>query len=233
MKNLKKISFLLGLVTILFSSCNKDDDNSTPGSGTTTSFTSADLTAKIPTSLATKSPETSSQINSMVGYMSIGEAFKQTRPAAKMANKSAGGTDTWTYGEYTITYTGSDNSTQHQYTYTIKQGSTTLYTITGWDNINGTAGHWVLDMSAAITYGTAISIDFDWAKNSSNDFNLDMVVTAGSETTEHLVANINHDSSGNVKGYYGSTLSFESTWNSSGSGQYINYETNPATTTNY
>lgn len=228
MKSLKKISCLLVLVAVLFSSCSKDEDES---SSTATTLTTADLTAKIPTSLATKSPQTSEQLNEMISLMGITEAFQKTKPSTKRTGKIAG--DTWTSGGYTIIYTDNDTATQHVYTYTIKQGSVTYYTIAGWENKNGSAGHWVLDMSDVVTGGQGtIGIDFDWTKNSSNDFNLDMLITAGAESG-HLVANINHDSSGNIKGYEGTTLSFESTWNSSGSGQYTDYGTNPATITKF
>lgn len=229
MNKFKKISILLVIVLALLSSCSKDDSASTPAAAAT--FTATDLTAKIPSSLKTKSPETSAQIDDMIALMGIGDAFKLSKPTTKTSGKTSG--DTWTSGGFTIKYTGSDNATQHLYTYTISQGSVLYYTLTGWDNINGSAGHWVLDFSAAATAGQgSINVDFDWIKNSSNDYNLDMVIVAGTESA-HLIANINHDSSGDLKGYNGSVLSFKSNWNANGSGQYVDYETNPATITNF
>lgn len=239
MKNFNKISILLVLVTVLLYSCSKSDD--TPAAANfTPALKTTDLTTRIPTSLATKSPKTSEQIDGMIAFMGLAESLQQTKPAGLINQPNNNGTssrginDSWTSGEYTINYTGSDSATQHLYTYTISQGSTTFYTINGWENIDGSAGHWVFDITAAASSGQGtISIDFDWIKNSTNDYNLDMVIAAGAESG-HLIATINHNNSGNMTGYTtGTTLEFKSTWNANGSGQYIDYTTNPATTTNY
>lgn len=226
MKNLKQISILIAAVAILFSSCSKDEatPTATPFAST---FTAANLTAKIPTSLATKSPQTSSQVQAMVDMMTIVDNLQKTKPQGKESRR-----DSWVSGDFTINYTGSDSATQHLYSYTITQGSVTFYTINGWENINGSAGHWVLDISAAATSETAIGVDFDWTKNSSNDFNLDMLVITGQDNV-HITANINNDSSGDLFLYSGAMLLMKSVWNATGSGQYTDYSTTPPTVTAY
>lgn len=226
MKNFKQLLILIAFVAILFSSCSKDEaaPAATPF---VPAFTSANLNTKIPTSLATKSPQTAEQVNSMVSMMSLVEALQTSKPAGR-----TNGRDSWTSGEFTINYTGSDSATQHLYSYSITRGSVTYYTINGWENISGSAGHWVLEMSAAATSDIAVSVDFDWTKNATNDFNLDMLIVSGTENG-HIVANINHDNSGDIAGYMGTTLSFKSVWTATGSGQYTDYSTTPPTITVY
>lgn len=215
------------LLTLAFSSCSKDDD----ASSDTTTLTSADLTAKIPSSLQTKSPETSDEINYMIAMMAIREGFTNSRPASRTTSKTTGDT-TWVYEGYTITYTGNTSATQYLYSYTVKQNNVIFYTINGWENIDGSAGHWVLNLSTNVTSGVAMNIDFDWVKNSSNDYNLDMLITSGLESY-NLIANIYNNGSGDLKGYEGTDLIFKSNWNSNGNGQYIDYYTTPPTTTNF
>lgn len=226
MKNFKQLCILIAFVAVVFSSCSKDEAEpaATPF---VPAFTSVNLNTKIPASLATKSPQTAEQVNLMISLMSLVEELQTSKTAGKANRK-----DSWTSGDFTINYTGSDTATQHLYSFTISQGSVTYYTINGWENISGNAGHWVLEMSATATSDIATSVDFDWTKNATNDFHLDMLIVSGISNF-HIVSNINNDNSGDIAGYIGTTLSFKSVWTTTGSGQYTDYTTTPPTVTIY
>lgn len=230
MEKFKVIYALLFVVTLAFSGCSKDE--ATDDSDSSLSITTQDVSAKIPTNLDDKSPETSFEIQYMIAMMGITEGFTNSRPAARTTSKTSG--DTWVYDGYTITYTENTSETQYLYSYTIKQNNTTFYTINGWVNKNGSAGHWDLFIKAGVAQSTDYTtVDFDWTKNSSNDYNLDMVVNLGGYFTSNLEANIYNNVSGNLSSYFDGELDFKSTWNSNGSGSYIDYNTSPPTTTNF
>jgi hypothetical protein len=233
MKKFKVIYALLFLVTLVFSGCSKDE--AADDSDSSLSITTQDLSAKIPTNLDDKSPETSLKIQNMIAMMAITEGFTNSKPAAKTTGKTVKDVgQTWVYDGYTITYTENTSETQYLFSYTMKQNNTTFYTINGWINKNGSAGHWDLFIKAGVAQSTDnTTVDFDWTKNSSNDYNLDMVVNFGGYFTSKLVANIYNNGSGNLSSYFDGELEFKSTWNANGSGSYIDYTETPPTTTNY
>lgn len=230
MKIFKVIYVLLFVVTLVFSGCSKDEAKD--DSDSSLSITTQDVSAKIPTNLDDKSPETSFEIQYMIAMMGITEGFTNSKPAARTTSRTAG--DTWVYDGYTITHTENTSETQYLYSYTIKKSNTTFYTINGWLNKNGSAGHWDL----SLLYGVSgddetLNIDFDWTKNSSNNYYLDMVFDFGGDYTSRLVANIYNNGSGDLSSYDDGELEFKSNWNANGSGSYIDYTETPPTTTNF
>lgn len=232
MKKFKLIYVLLFFVTLVFSSCSKDEDTDNSDSNITVS--TQELLDKIPESLEENSPETSYEIQYMINNMLITEGFINSRSSARVsARTSRTNGETWTYGQYTVTYTENSNETQYLFTYSIRQNNTIIYTIDGWVNKNGSAGHWDLDFLYGVSEDDeSLNIDFDWTKNSSNDYYLDMVYGYGSETSR-LEANIYNNGSGELKSYDGTTLEFKSVWNADGSGSYTDYSSLPAETTYY
>lgn len=232
MKKCKVIYMLLFVVTLLFSGCSKDEEADNSDSNITVS--TQELLNKIPESLEENSPETSYEIQYMINNMLITEGFINSRSSARISGKSSRTNgETWTYGQYTVTYTENSNATQYLFTYSVKQNSTLIYTIDGWVNKNGSAGHWdLVFLFGELDDDNSLKIDFDWTKNSSNDYDLDMVYGYGSETSR-LVAKIFNNGSGELKSYEGTTLVFVSRWDSDGSGSFTDYSSTPAETTNY
>lgn len=232
MKKIKVIYPLMLLIALVFSGCSKDEE--TDKSDSSLSVTAQDVSAKIPSTLDNKSPETSAEIQSMIAMMSITEGFANSKPAKTTGKSAKDGGQTWVYDGYTINYNETLTETQYQFSYTIKKNNTTFYTISGWTNKNGSAGHWDLYIPAGVAQSTDYTaVDFDWTKNSSNDYNLDMVTNLGGYFTSKIVANIYNNGSGNLSSYFGGELQFKSNWNANGSGSYTDYFTSPPTTTNF
>lgn len=227
MKKCKVIYVLLFVVALVFSSCSKDEETDNSDSNITVS--TQELLNKIPESLEENSPETSYEIQYMINNMLLTEGFINSRSSARVsARTSRTNGETWTYGQYTVTYSEDSNATQYLFSYTVKDNNTVVYTIDGWVNKNGSAGHWDLDFLYGVSEDDdSLTIDFDWTKNSSNDYYLDMVYGYGTETSR-LEAYINNNGSGELKSYDGTTLEFKSTWNANGSGSYTDYSSSPA-----
>ena len=235
-KHMKKI-LILFIAAIAISSCSKSssDDQSSNTPAFMPSVTKLQLTSKVPASLQQNSPETWNQISQMDAYMNLGAAF-MTNPANKASSTPSGSTYTWTNGTYTVTYTYTLSGSQYQYTYTMSENGTTYYTITGWENTNGTAGHWAYTLNTAVVgapSGSNYNITFDWTKNTLGDYHFDMNFDMGANNALHYVSNINHDYSGDFMYSSNGTQYYGGTWNSSGHGQYTNYLTTPPTVDNF
>lgn len=231
MKKINLIYPLLLLIMIVFSNCSKDEGSEETNSNL--AVTSQNVSAKIPSNLSNKSPETSAEIQSMIAMMTLTEGFANSKPAAKTTGKSTqDGGQTWIYDGYTINYSETLTQTQYQFSYSIKKNNTTYYTINGWVNKNGSAGHWDLYIPAGVAQSTDYtSVDFDWTKNNSNDYYLDMVTNFGGYFTSKIVANVYNNGSGDLSSYYDGELEFKSMWNANGTGSYIDYSNTPPTTT--
>ena len=231
MKKFNVIYVLLFVVTLVFSGCSKDED--TDKSDLKTTVSTQELLNKIPESLEENSPETSYEIQYMINNMLITEGFINSRSSARVSGRtSRTNGETWTDGQYTVTYSEDSNATQYLFSYTVKENNKVIYTIDGWVNKNGSAGHWDLDFLYGISDDDLFIIDFDWTKNSSNDYYLDMVIDYG-DVTSRLEANIYNNGSGNLSSYYDGVLEFKSTWKADGSGSYTDYSSTPAETYTY
>lgn len=230
MKKFNSIFGFLFAFAILFTSCSEDEPVG-DRAAEITSFSSKNITAKIPTSLATKSPETSSDIQSMIAMMTIKDVFANSKPGSKKTGKmAAGGSQTWTYDGFVIAYTETTDATKMLFEFTIKKDNVTFYTIKGWENKDGSAGHFDLVMNSGVSQvGADTTAVFDWTKNSSNDYNLVMTIDIAGFGKTKYIANIKNNGSGNIKSFEDGKLQMESVWDANGSGTLTDYTTTPPT----
>lgn len=229
---MKKILALLVVIAVAVTSCSKDSGNGGPAFKP--AITKLNLASKVPSNLQTTSPDTWTQISQMEAYMNLGAAY-MTKPSGKTTTMSDSSW-TWTYGNYTVTYTYSLVGTQYQFTYTMTEGSTTYYTITGWENTDGSAGHWAYTLNTAVVgdpTGSDFNITFDWTKNAADDYHFVMNFDMGAGSNLHYVANINHDHSGDFLYTSNGTNYYGGNWNAAGHGQYTDYLTDPITVTTF
>jgi hypothetical protein len=221
----KILSFIA--IAIIMTSCSSSDSGS---SNFKPSLTRLDLASKVPANLQQNSPQAFSQISQMEAYMNMGTLY-MNNPVGKSAS-----TNTWSSGGYTVTYSYELVGNQYQFSYTMTLNSVLYFTLTGWENTAGTAGHWNYIMNTAVLgdpNGSNFNITFDWTKNSLGDYHFEMDFDMGTSGNLNYVSNIYHDFSGNYLYSSNSEQIYGATWNSSGHGQFTNYMTNPPTVTNF
>lgn len=236
MKNL--LTFLL--LALVLSSCS--DESSEDSGDFKPEITTLNLTAKVPTSLQSKSPVTWEQISTMEAYMNMGGMFmnqSNTKKTAKSLTSKlslSASNYNWSVGDYVVDYSYKLMGEKYEYTYVITLKGDSYATINGWQNTNGTAGHWTYDINLSVVGVPSTSnfnIDFDWTKNNAGNYNFDMVFNMGDYGTMRYVSNINSDLSGDFNFYIDNELIYASLWNSSGSGRFTDYFTDPPTITTW
>jgi hypothetical protein len=221
----KILSYIV--IGILITSCSSDNQSSTTFKP---SLTKLGLATKVPSNLQQNSPQTYSQISQMEAYMNMGSMY-MNNTTGKSTN-----TNTWSYGGYTVTYSYNLVGNQYQFTYTMTLNSVVYYSITGWENSDGTAGHWNYSINTSVLgspNNSNYNITFDWTRSSIGDYHFVMNFDMGATNNLHYVTNINHDLSGNTIFSSNSVKYYGSTWNSTGHGQFTIYLTNPPTVTNF
>lgn len=215
-------------------SCSSDNESS---STFKPSLTNLELATKVPSNLQQNSPQTYLQIRQMEAYMNMGSMYmNNTTGRSATTNRTSADTNTWNYGGYTVTYSYNLVGNKYQFTYTITLNSVIYYSITGWQNTDGTAGHWNYSINTSVLGASSsanFNITFDWTRSTIGDYHFVMDFDMGATNNLHYVTNINHDLSGNTIYSSNSVQYYGSTWNSTGHGQFTNYLTNPPTVTNF
>ena len=218
------------LLSVLFIGCKKEN---TETQDFKPAFTTLDLTSKVPSTLQQNAPMAYSQLLEMGAFMNLGSSFMQMTGKAPITDVS---NTQWNYLDYTVTYNYNLVGNRYVYDYSISQNGVNFYTITGWENSDGSAGHWAFTMDASVAgapTSDVYNISFDWTKNSSNDYHFDMVFDMGSSQLIHYTANINHDMSGDYAYYLNNQLSYKCNWLSNGHGQFTDYSSIPPTIQNF
>lgn len=208
-------------------SCSSDNGSS---STFKPSLTKLELATKVPSNLQQNSPQTYSQISQMEAYIDMCSMYMNNNTG------KSGYTNTWSYGGYTVTYSYNLVGNQYQFTYTMTLNSVVYYSITVWQNTDGTAGHWNYSINTSVLgapNNSNYNITFDWTRSTIGDYHFVMNFDIGASNNLHYVTNINHDLSGNTIYSSNSVQYYGSTWNSTGHGQFTNYLTNPPTVTNF
>jgi hypothetical protein len=237
-------------ILIIVSGCKKEDEvqqSSQPDFQA--QFTTTSVTDIMPPALQTNGDAMGnmmlSQINTYMMlpsmYMTAFGGMLQEIPSnAKMGTASPPPpTWTWNYGGYVITYTYNQTSTQYTFSYTVAMNGSVWYSITGWENINGSAGHWVYNFNLSNIPGGASAsnwaIVFDWQQPSTGEYDFQMSYDFGSSTPDVYVDM--HVDSNTGSGYYdyytpSNTLMYNYTWSNFGNnGSFTNYSFSPPQTT--
>lgn len=226
MKKMKKILSIIA-IAIFITSCSSDNESS---SSFKPSLTKLELTSKVPSNLQQNSPQTFSQISEMEGYMNMCSMY-MNNPTGRSSS-----TNTWTYGNFTVTYTYNLVGNRYEFSYSISQNSVENFSLTGWENTDGSGGHWSYAINTAQLgnpNSSNFNITFDWTRSTIGDYHFDMTFDMGPNNNLHYVSNFNHDYSGNSMFSVNSVQNYGTTWNSTGHGQFTNYLTNPHTVTNF
>ncbi len=229
----KILSFIV--IAIFMTSCSSDNESTTTFKP---SLTNLGLSSKVPSNLQQNSPQTYSQITQMEAYMNMCSMYMNNPTGKNSATNTgkSGSTNTWTYGNYTVTYTYNLVGTRYEFSYTMTQSSVEYINLTGWENTDGSAGHWSYLINTAQLGNPSSSnfnITFDWTRNTIGDYHFDMNFDMGPSNNLHYVTNFNHDYSGNSMFSVNSVQNYGTTWNSTGHGQFTNYLTSPPTVTNF
>lgn len=226
---MKKILTLIFITLVLTGCSNEGIDKSSSSNAFSPSVTKLDLTSKLPVNLKQNSPETFAQISQMATYMNLGSMYMNNNNSA---SRTSGLINTWNYGGFTVAYTYSLVGSQYQFNYTITQDSKIYYTISGWENKDGSAGHWSYNINTAVLglpNGSSYNIIFDWTKSNIGNYHFEMKCDMGSSNNLYYIANINYDYSGNYKYTLNNSPFLDASWNASGHGKLTYYYSDPPT----
>ena len=250
LKNTHFLKFLFLSILIIVSGCKKEEEVISSQPDFQPQFTTTSVTSITPPSLQTNGDAMGnamlSQINTYMMlpsmYMNaLGGMLQEVPSNAKIGSAASPPTWTWNYGGYVITYTYNQTSTQYTFSYTIAMNGSVWYNISGWENINGTAGHWDYNFNLSNVPGGASSgnwtIDFDWQQPTTGEFDFQMAYDFGSLSSDVYVdMNVNTNNGSGWYNYYtpSTTLMYEYVWQNYGnSGSFTDHNFNPPQTTTW
>ena len=239
--------FLLSIIIVL-SGCKKEDEEAlTSQPGFQPDFTTTSVIDIAPSAL--QNPQNPGygylmQIDNYMMmpsiYMNFSGGMLQEVPSNAKTGSASPPTWTWNYGGYVINYSYNQTSSQYTFSYSVAMNGSVWYYITGWQNIDGSAGHWeyAFDMSNIAQSGGASSgnweIVFDW-QLLGGVYDFEMEYDFGS-LQDDIRVEMQIDSN-NGSGYYryftpSTTLMYAyDWWNNGNNGSLTNHMFNPPQTT--
>jgi hypothetical protein len=168
--------FLLSIIIVL-SGCKKEDEEVlTSQPDFQPDFTTTSVLDITPSALQSQgSPLGNIYLQQIDNYMMMPSMYmnfsagmlQEIQSNAKMGIASPP-TWQWSYGGYVINYSYNQTSTQYTFSYSVAMNGSVWYNIDGWQNIDGSGGHWeyTFDYSSITQTGGASSnnweIVFDW-----------------------------------------------------------------------
>ncbi len=133
-------------------------------------------------------------------------------------------TYTWNYGGYQIIYSYNQTNTQYQFEYEAFINGVLYYTISGWQSLSGTAGHWLYNVNTSAISGAVnnnYSMEVNWSASGPSSYQYDMTYSDGVNSiafemySNMLVTTYNY--------YLNSVLSYSAIWTLN-SGSFTTYD---------
>ena len=266
LKNTHYLKFLFLSILIIVSGCKKEEEQSS-GPDFQANFTTASPSSVSPNltnNLLQNSYNAYSHLSQIEGQIMSASAWLnivQYMPGLQEENGNsfrmpspAPQTWTWSFPPLTITFIYNQTSTQYVYSYTIDYNGCLYYNMNGWENINGSAGHWEQDIVPSCIGGSTLSPylqRLDW-QYSAGVYDIQFTQDLFGIASQHFDYQINQNGTGNYYMYsFNSSSSFtcppapssahpSSTglsleyecqwWNNGAAGTFINYQTGQTTT---
>lgn len=270
---LRSLSFLKILfisVIIIVTGCKKEEDQNTSRPEFQATFTTnspSSLTPNLTNNLMANDFNSYLHLNSIeakITEASIWLNIFQYMPGIQEENGNslrmsspAPPTWTWSFPPLTITLAYNQTSSQHVYSYTIDNNGCLYYDMNGWENINGSAGHWEQDIYPSCAPGgnpgglPPYLQTLDW-QHSSGIYDIQFTYDVFGLISEHFDYQINtNNGSGNYYMYSftspasftcppppvsvhqpstGLSLDYGCQWTNNGaSGSFTNYQTGQTT----
>lgn len=210
---------IIALFLIVFSIVSCDRESVDGGPGFVPSNTNFDFDSRLPSTL-----ESTSEVNTRVQQMkSLTQACgmlmnsMRSNRVTRLAttNSNLPNHYTWSSGGYVIDYSYGVVGDNYEFEYTITINGDLYFEASGWQAIDGTAGHWESNFSAAGNY----NVVYDWNINDAGDLHFDMHFTTNTDTLDY-VFNLFSDNSGNITYSLNSSEIFYCQWNAAGHGFY-------------
>jgi len=147
-------------------------------------------------------------------------------------NSRLGGGDmytfTWDYMGYSITYSYGLNGDQYTFNYTCYINGSLYYEMSGWQNVDGSAGAWEYNSYLSALY-ESMGIEFDENMDYEGNFEWTYVDSLFTFNYSFDFMDYLYEVNGNISPtlgeyywYENNNLIYEATWDSVG-GQYIMY----------
>jgi len=269
--NLRSLSFLKILflsILIIVSGCKKEEDQNTSRPDFQANFTTASPSSVSPDLLPNLMQNSIDSwnhlytIENQIMSASVWLNILQYMPGLQEENGNslrmsspAPPTWTWSMPPYTITFTYNQTSSQYVYSYTIDYNGCLYYDMNGWENTNGSAGHWEQNIVPSCIGVSTLSPylqTLDW-QYSSGEYDIQFTQDLFSLVSQHFDYKINQNGTGNYYMYSfpspasftcppalvsthpsstGLSLQYGCQWINNGtSGYFINYSTSPPDTT--
>ena len=229
--NLRSFSLLSILfigVLIIVTGCKKEEEHQNTSrpdfQATFTTTSPSSLTPNLTNNLMQNSFDSYLHLNSIESKIMSASSWVnilQYMPGLQEENGNslrmpspAPPTWTWSMPPYTITFTYNQTSSQYVYSYTINYNGCLYYDMNGWENTNGTAGHWEQNIVPSCIGGSTLSPylqTLDW-QHSSGIYDMQFTYDVFGLMSEHFDYQINtNNGSGNYYMYsFTSPASFSS-----------------------
>lgn len=184
---MKKLLTIISVAAIL-ASCAK--------SGTST--TSAPKPDQTLTELSSKVASTP-----MASYITMLSGLMKNPNGKGASNTSVSNIYSWTNGQYSVQWDYTTVGSRYEFWYKIFESSNLFYSIDGWMNTDGSAGHMVGSMNtSAVSSGTSsvnMDMTLDWTRDASGAYDMTENVTVhsgGSTTSYNYTAHVGADGHG-------------------------------------
>ena len=189
-KNLSFLKILFIIIIVTISGCNKITDLF-KGDRPDFEWSDAQFTTNPPSSLTpnlisniqqSAPPQAYSDINlklmqidsywsqssAMLSALQYMPGMQEENGNSMRISSPAPPTWTWVSGPFTIIYTYNNTGSQYVYSYTVDYNGCLYYDINGWENINGSAGHYEYNIDLSCMGGTTppYNMTVDWQHSS-------------------------------------------------------------------
>jgi hypothetical protein len=236
-----KAMAVLFLLSMVATSCNKEDDPPNPEELQDISFDAEVVLALVPDGLKNSDDQYAqdcySFIESAVDMTSFIDNMEVPETATRSKAKSSGETWqwSWNYGgeSFTFYWSYEERNSKRYWTMDIQFGSGPRYNyIDAWENMDGTQGELTYNFGWAAIYGGEepeeaefIYWRYTWEKNSAGGYNLSFIWDGDSEYEVYTRYDcvINANGSGTIDYYLMDELFYHMDWDVLGNGNWVYY----------
>lgn len=210
---------IIALFIIIFSVVSCDRESVNGGPGFVPDNTNFNFDSRLPSNLETN-PEVNARVEQMRSLTLACGSLMNSLRSNRVTSLSSTNSDlpnsyTWSSGGYVIIYNYGIVGDNYEFEYTITIDGNPYFDATGWQAIDGTAGHWESNFSAAGNY----NVVYDWNISAAGDIHFDMHFESDMDSIDY-VFNLFSDNSGDITYSLNGSEIFYCEWDSAGHGYY-------------